>query len=389
MIWQHSQDEACARAPVTLSDCIRMTRTALAYGCDVSERIKQCRLVPDPLFRLDSSKFYDRRGRVLPAGIHYVLDLGYELEERNIDGFTPLLYAASQFSKTTTRALQALIEKKADLSATDLHGKNALQIAQKPFWVMESWQTSELSREWRAIPRPNGGPAKGEDHAHVLFNRCFKLCKTDCTVQEEGFDEEPFDLLEPDHWLLHCSDSSDLRHRHYPGTPPNAHMEIEEVSSLDGTHMSETLNDDSNDELEDLVEIALGHQCDREGYQACHPECSIDLSSWRLYAETDGSMRVIDLSGDYDVDLVPTVVGCGCTTLIRNPIPILKRRAKFKLLTLLRAGCDPNHIDKHDQSSSDDARYHNLWPEWTWALLNSGYAYDDDTERWVKSSISA
>jgi len=100
-------------------------------------------------------------------------------------------------------------------------------------------------------------------------------------------------------------------------------------------------------------------------------------------------MRAIDLSGDYDVDLVPTILDCGCTTLIRNPIPILKRRTRFKSLTLLRAGCDSNHLDEYGQSPFDDARYHNIWPEWTWALLKSGYVYNDDPERWVKSSASA
>jgi len=100
-------------------------------------------------------------------------------------------------------------------------------------------------------------------------------------------------------------------------------------------------------------------------------------------------MRAIDLSGDYDVDLVPNILWCSCTTLIRNPLPILKRRMRFKLLTLLRAGCDPNHLDKYDLSPSDDAQKHGIWPKWTWALLNSGYTYNDDTERWVQSSPSA
>jgi len=382
MIWKYFLDECCNEPKVTLSDNIRMTRTAWAYGCDVSERIKRHCGAPDPLFELDSSYLFDRRGRVLPDGIRFVLDIGYELEERNSDGLTPLLYAASGFSNTTVRILQALIGEKANLCATAPDGKNSLQIAQAPFWLMKSWQTLELSDDGTSM-------ADSDDDSHEIFNWCRYVYRTDCIVLEEDFDEEPFDLMESDHSLLKRSDVSDLRHGYHPGTPPSAYMEIEEVSMLGCASMLGNSSVDLDDELGDLHEIPLGHPCSRAEHYTCHPECSIDLSSWRIYVEKDGTMRAIDLSGGYDVDLVPNILDCGCTTLIRNPIPILKRRMRFKLLTLLRAGCDPNHLDEDGQSPSDDVRKHNIWPEWTWALLKSGYVYNDDPERWVKSSTSA
>lgn len=129
LIWLNFLENHPIRTPVTLSDCIRMTRTALAYGCDVSERIKQHRVMQDPLFGLGHSSLLDRRYRMLPDGVQFVLDIGYELEERNSDGHTPLLYTASCFSSTTVRTLQALIDKKANLCATDPDGKSSLQIA--------------------------------------------------------------------------------------------------------------------------------------------------------------------------------------------------------------------------------------------------------------------
>ena len=74
----------------------------------------------------------------------------------------------------------------------------------------------------------------------------------------------------------------------------------------------------------------------------------------------------------------------GSEEIFRKPLPILKTRLRFKLLTLLRAGCDPNLLDSQSCSPSDDARYYGLWPEWTWALLNAGYVFDEDSDRWVE-----
>lgn len=208
---------------------------------------------------------------------------------------------------------------------------------------------------------------------------------------EEDFDEEPNDLNECDYSLLKRFEESDLRHGYHAGTPPSADMEIKAGSMLGCTSTLENsvVDLDEDDELGGLREIPLGLPCGREGHDTCHPECWIDLSSWRIYAEKDVIVQAIDLSGDYNVDFVSTTLFCRCTTLIRNPIPILKRRLRFRLLTLLRAGCDPNHLDRDGRSPSDDARKHGSWPEWTWALLESGYAYNDDTERWVKGSTSA
>ena len=74
----------------------------------------------------------------------------------------------------------------------------------------------------------------------------------------------------------------------------------------------------------------------------------------------------------------------GSVKIFRKPLPTLKNRLRFKLLMLLRAGCDPNLMDKYGNPPSDDARYHGFWPEWTWALLNAGYVFDEDSNHWVK-----
>ena len=74
----------------------------------------------------------------------------------------------------------------------------------------------------------------------------------------------------------------------------------------------------------------------------------------------------------------------GTESLIRNPIKVLKVRLMFKLLTLLRAGCDPNVLDKAGLPPSHYARRDGLWPQWYWALVNSGYTLDAKTDRWSR-----
>lgn len=72
--------------------------------------------------------------------------------------------------------------------------------------------------------------------------------------------------------------------------------------------------------------------------------------------------------------------------IIPDPLPVLKTRLRFKLLTLLRAGCDPNVLDDKGNSPSDCARSQRLWPEWTWALQNSCYDFDEDSNCCVRRS---
>ena len=72
--------------------------------------------------------------------------------------------------------------------------------------------------------------------------------------------------------------------------------------------------------------------------------------------------------------------------LIRNPIQVLKKGLRFKLLALLKAGCDPNLVDKEGKCLSSYAERDGLWPQWSWAFVNSGYMLDGQSGRWVKAS---
>ena len=70
-------------------------------------------------------------------------------------------------------------------------------------------------------------------------------------------------------------------------------------------------------------------------------------------------------------------------------IPMLKRRMRFKVLTLLQAGCDPNHLDNNGESPSKYAQREGIWQEWMWALRESGYVYDQNRDLWRKTAVFA
>lgn len=88
----------------------------------------------------------------------------------------------------------------------------------------------------------------------------------------------------------------------------------------------------------------------------------------------------------YSIDDVFCEISDGVLKEIRNPIQVLKKRTRFKLLTLLQLGCDPNVVDREGLSPSDHAMRHGLWPQWSWALLNAGYIADGQNG-WVKRSL--
>jgi hypothetical protein len=52
---------------------------------------------------------------------------------------------------------------------------------------------------------------------------------------------------------------------------------------------------------------------------------------------------------------------------------------RLKLLALLEAGCDPNAVDGKGDAPSVYAQREGLWPQWAWALDQTGWRYDAAT----------
>ena len=74
----------------------------------------------------------------------------------------------------------------------------------------------------------------------------------------------------------------------------------------------------------------------------------------------------------------------GVSRRMRNPIQVLKERSKFKILVLLQAGCDPNLPDIAGETPHQYAERNGLFPQWKWALIESGYMLDEKSGQWVK-----
>ena len=55
--------------------------------------------------------------------------VGHELETRNSEGLTPLLYAASSYQPQVVQCLNAYLEMKADINAVDFLGRGSLHCA--------------------------------------------------------------------------------------------------------------------------------------------------------------------------------------------------------------------------------------------------------------------
>ncbi|KAF6239043.1 hypothetical protein HO173_002915 [Letharia columbiana] len=91
-------------------------------------------------------------------------------------------------------------------------------------------------------------------------------------------------------------------------------------------------------------------------------------------------------ANEYSIDYILCENDDGALEMIRNPMQVLKKRTMFKLLTLLQLGCDPNVVDHEGLSPSDTAMGCGLWPQWRWALLNTGYIHHRQ-HGWVKSSL--
>ena len=130
--------------------------------------------------------------------------------------------------------------------------------------------------------------------------------------------------------------------------------------------------------IDDIRSDQLARDEDHEDHEACQEckECedyeNDDENGTEALEVPEGYVLCQDMD-DHNV-----------LRLIRDPLPILRTRLRFKLLTLLKAGCDPNLLDNYGYSPSDFAEYCGVWPEWTRALLNAGYVFDEDSDRWVK-----
>ena len=119
-------------------ECVAITQLALDNNCTMDSANDQI-LNAGPLFALVGSDMADIDASTLVDAICYLLSIGWDLEEKNCNGQTPLLYAAATCGPHVAKCLRTLVEKGARLDARDKMGRGPLLSALMPPWAISDW----------------------------------------------------------------------------------------------------------------------------------------------------------------------------------------------------------------------------------------------------------
>ena len=350
----------------SVDQCMSMSDAALGYGCDMDNSIayKHNPRLSNPLFKIIDHWSFGASQAMMDA-IRYLCNIGYDMEERNSKGETLYLFGATRLCPSVITSLKFLIEIGADLSAVDPYNCGALHLA---------------------LMAPDGWGAWGSSCTdacnHINYDHAY-LASVLFRTESEDYAEDycndgltpapsPIDDIQSDH--LAYDDGVQEGLCRACGT--------EYLPTTDSTRSGSPISRGRSGQYIDLDETDADDEDEEIEVEEDDEGASGEDDSGEEEDETDEDNDAEDL------EIPEGYVLCydseEGSEMIRKPLPILKTRLRFKLLTLLRAGCDPNLVDNHGNSPSDDARYHGLWPEWTWALLNADYVFDEDGNRWVK-----
>lgn len=351
----------------SIDQCRSMSDAALRYGCDIDNSVAYNPLFPNPLFCLiKSTKIPPQE---FENAIRYLCNIGCDIEERNSEGATLLLFEAAQLCPSVITILRFLIRKGADFHTVDTLNRGALHCALR---VPEDWSAWDSSctdcdhpdfehEEWAYCNLRTESEVYAEDYCDdgltpVPF--VIDYIPSDKLACEDEVEERPYRASGG--VCLSITDSYESG-SHGSRSRSEHHIGLEKAEDVDGDYKEDVEDDDEKENMGGNIE----DDEDDEDYEEDEDD------------EDDEALKIPE-------GYVVCDDGYGNPHIIRKPLPILKTRLRFKLLTLLRAGCDPNVLDKYGDSPSDDAGYHGLWPEWTWALLNAGYVLDEASDRWVK-----
>ena len=355
-----------------IDQCMSMTDAALRYGCDIDSSIAYNPWHANPLFKLVDDIHNEVPPQAITDAFRYLCNIGYDLEQRNSEGVTILLFEASRLCPSVISTLKFLIDKGADLCTVDPYNRGALHFALGADYGWASWGwgsscTNDCDHSW----------------GHESWAKGMFLTESESYAQDycnDGLTPAPSTVDEFQSNRLACDARSQKRLYRTSGGKffPTTDL-IRSESHISRSRHGQYVDLDETDDHNEDDEIDVEDEDEDE------EEASGENSPREEEDETDEDNDTEDL------EIPEGYVLCynpdnRRSEIIRNPLPILKTRLRFKLLTLLRAGCDPNVVDDDGSSPSDDARYHGLWPEWTWALLNAGYVFDEGSNRWVKRS---
>lgn len=132
------------------SRCKRLTSLALDHGARIDECVHATSFYGNPLhFMVEWCDLQPQQWHQL---LQYLIDLGIDLEFRNHQGQTPLLYAAGVES-VSELAIPALLDFNADLFATDIEGDGYLLtvLDYLATFLYEDTELDEISRFERRL----------------------------------------------------------------------------------------------------------------------------------------------------------------------------------------------------------------------------------------------
>ncbi|OQV00087.1 hypothetical protein CLAIMM_05631 [Cladophialophora immunda] len=105
--------------------CMQLTDIALSNGCEIGSNVPYNGSIPSPLFaRVEHDEVgidWDHT-----EVFKFLIRTGFDKEERNDVGQTPLLFVAAGLSETVTPRLEILLSLGADATAIDRFGRGAL-----------------------------------------------------------------------------------------------------------------------------------------------------------------------------------------------------------------------------------------------------------------------
>ena len=304
--------------------CMDMIRAAMAKDCDIDASVCYSPSVANALYEIEAWWSLGQKHQLVPErAIEFLVDIGCDLEARNSTGCTPLLHTATSHKPQVVTCLRTLIRKRADIHASDSAGRGALHCALAAPHHFEGWMTLRLTN----FPQ------------HSVRNHLFIPAYLYHT-QSGTF----------------ASDYNEWR--------DGAIWEEELVPKTTNVWLNGNLRNTKEQEAENAV--FGGCEC---GFKA-----SNDDEEFQTFPGSFQQAKTISCE-DY----------AGVQHTIRHPVQVLKMRLRFKLLTLLEAGCDPNVFDKSGATPSHYAERDGLWPQWTWALGEAGYECIAGGYRWKKT----
>lgn len=342
-----------------------MTEVVLSHGFDIDNTICYDESIANALYEITMAEYLPPSAP--ERALECLINAGYDKEKQNPKGQTPLLHAANSYAPQVIKCLKVFIRKGVNVHAVDTAGRGALHSALAAPTMFENWSFNiDAGIDEQSITYPDD----------FYWSSSLLYCVEDEMHAEDYIEESLDTVMSTQHSAVtkvYSANASSRTCAEGDDTGTHDYMHPDLVQEAYGT--------------KDLMVSGSSDQCENLG-----------VDNAALY-DTKGSDK--DDSDDVDSNKDDALSGAepadehvfckdhnGLERWIRNPIRVLKRRLRFKLLVLLEAGCDPNAIDNENQSVSDYAAKSGLRPQWKWALEKTGHTYDAMTDSWVKALTS-